>query len=163
MLEDIYPMCFEDDHQVDESGISLEEPYGDMETFLHFIKDAEEPLWSGNKHFTVMSFIVTILHLKSLYGWINISFNELLKVFIKAMPDDAKCPSSFSQCKKVIANIGCKMEKIDACKNGCMLFWGDDVEKDMCDKCGESRWKSDNNCELDDCDQDATLSRGKGL
>nr|DAD32060.1 TPA_asm: hypothetical protein HUJ06_010911 [Nelumbo nucifera] len=53
------------------------------------------------------------------------------------------------------------MEKIDACKNGCMLFWGDDVEKDMCDKCGESRWKSDNNCELDDCDQDATLSKKK--
>nr|DAD47430.1 TPA_asm: hypothetical protein HUJ06_017367 [Nelumbo nucifera] len=83
MLEDVYPMCFEDNNQGNNLEISLEEPCGDVETFLQFIEDAKEPLWSGNKHFTVMTFIVTILHLKSLYGvrWRKLMYVHMIVCF----------------------------------------------------------------------------------
>ncbi|KAL0293672.1 UNVERIFIED_CONTAM: hypothetical protein Scaly_3137000 [Sesamum calycinum] len=31
------------------------------------------------------------------------------------------------------------VEKIDACKNGCMLYWNDDIDLDYCKFCGEVR------------------------
>ncbi|KAL0449091.1 UNVERIFIED_CONTAM: hypothetical protein Slati_1465500 [Sesamum latifolium] len=33
------------------------------------------------------------------------------------------------------------MEKIDACKNGCMLYWKDNIDLDYCKFCGETRYK----------------------
>ncbi|KAL0406028.1 UNVERIFIED_CONTAM: hypothetical protein Slati_3916700 [Sesamum latifolium] len=33
------------------------------------------------------------------------------------------------------------MEKIDACKNGCMLYWKDDIDLEYCKFCGEARYK----------------------
>ncbi|KAL0462818.1 UNVERIFIED_CONTAM: hypothetical protein Slati_0169400 [Sesamum latifolium] len=33
------------------------------------------------------------------------------------------------------------MEKIDACKNGCMLYWKDDIDLDYCKFYGEARYK----------------------
>ena len=33
-------------------------------------------------------------------------------------------------------------EKIDACRNGCMLFYKEDQQKRACDVCGANRFKS---------------------
>ncbi|KAL0292625.1 UNVERIFIED_CONTAM: hypothetical protein Sangu_2528300 [Sesamum angustifolium] len=33
------------------------------------------------------------------------------------------------------------MEKIDTCKNGCMLYWKDDINLDYCKFCGEATYK----------------------
>ncbi|KAL0400227.1 UNVERIFIED_CONTAM: hypothetical protein Sradi_2366000 [Sesamum radiatum] len=33
------------------------------------------------------------------------------------------------------------MEKIDACKNDCILYWKDDIDLDYCKFCGEVRYK----------------------
>ncbi|KAL0417046.1 UNVERIFIED_CONTAM: hypothetical protein Slati_3536500 [Sesamum latifolium] len=38
------------------------------------------------------------------------------------------------------------MEKIDACKNGCMLYWKDDIDLDYCKFCGEARYKPTREC-----------------
>ncbi|KAL0455985.1 UNVERIFIED_CONTAM: hypothetical protein Slati_0937700 [Sesamum latifolium] len=41
----------------------------------------------------------------------------------------------------MIKDLGLSMEKIDACKNGCMLYWKDDIDLDYCKFCGEARYK----------------------
>ncbi|KAL0453359.1 UNVERIFIED_CONTAM: hypothetical protein Slati_1314000 [Sesamum latifolium] len=33
------------------------------------------------------------------------------------------------------------MEKIDACRNGCMLYWKDDIDMDYCKFCGEATYQ----------------------
>ncbi|KAL0402325.1 UNVERIFIED_CONTAM: hypothetical protein Slati_4262400 [Sesamum latifolium] len=43
--------------------------------------------------------------------------------------------------KKLIKDLGLPMEKIDACKNGCMLYWKDDIDLDYCKFCGRARYK----------------------
>ena len=52
-------------------------------------------------------------------------------------------PKTTYEVKKILANLGLSYEKIHACPNGCMLFWGDeDKEKqDKCSICNASRWK----------------------
>ncbi|XP_020977301.1 uncharacterized protein LOC107639764 [Arachis ipaensis] len=39
--------------------------------------------------------------------------------------------------------LGINYEKIHACPNNCMLYWGEDKEKEMCKVCNRFRWKLD--------------------
>ncbi|XP_042441453.1 uncharacterized protein LOC122026804 [Zingiber officinale] len=66
---------------------------------------------------------------------------QLLKEEI--LPENSDLPDSYSDAKKFIRDIGLSYEKIDACKNNCMLFWKDHKNLDFCEVCGISRWKED--------------------
>ncbi|XP_027940215.1 uncharacterized protein LOC114194288 [Vigna unguiculata] len=55
--------------------------------------------------------------------------------------DYAKIPSSFYEAKKIINKLGLHYTKIDACPNDCMLYYGEDKDREFCMKCNESRWK----------------------
>ena len=41
----------------------------------------------------------------------------------------------------MVKGLGMRYEKINACRNDCMLFYKDDQLKSSCDVCGESRFK----------------------
>ncbi|KAK4394199.1 hypothetical protein Sango_1890700 [Sesamum angolense] len=43
--------------------------------------------------------------------------------------------------KKLIKNLGLPIEKIDACKNGCMLYWKDNVDLEYCKFYGNTKYK----------------------
>ncbi|KAL0284313.1 UNVERIFIED_CONTAM: hypothetical protein Sradi_7202400, partial [Sesamum radiatum] len=43
--------------------------------------------------------------------------------------------------KKLVKDLDLPVEKIHACKNGCMLYWKDDVDLEYCKFCGDSRYK----------------------
>ena len=59
----------------------------------------------------------------------------------------AKLPTSFYEAKKMIKCLGLSYEKIHACPNNCMLYWGSDEDngKDKCTTCNASRYKVDEN------------------
>lgn len=58
-----------------------------------------------------------------------------------------KLPSSFYESKKMIKRLGLSYDKIDACPNHCMLYWGtsEDKNRDKCKKCNTSRYISNEN------------------
>ncbi|KAL0339269.1 UNVERIFIED_CONTAM: hypothetical protein Sangu_1449000 [Sesamum angustifolium] len=43
--------------------------------------------------------------------------------------------------KKLVKNLDLPVEKIHVCKNGCMLYWKDDVDLEYCRFCEEARYK----------------------
>jgi hypothetical protein len=43
--------------------------------------------------------------------------------------------------KKIICPLRIEVEKIHACKNSCVLFYGDYADLDKCPKCGYDRYK----------------------
>ncbi|KAL0427820.1 UNVERIFIED_CONTAM: hypothetical protein Slati_2956800 [Sesamum latifolium] len=57
------------------------------------------------------------------------------------MPRDHIFALDYYNTKKLIKDLGLPMEKIDACKNGCMLYWKDDIDLDYCKFCGGARYK----------------------
>ncbi|KAL0409440.1 UNVERIFIED_CONTAM: hypothetical protein Sradi_1878400 [Sesamum radiatum] len=57
------------------------------------------------------------------------------------MPCDHSFPVDYYNTKKSIKDLGLSMEKIDACKNGCMLYWKDDIDMDLCKFCREAKYK----------------------
>ncbi|KAL0356158.1 UNVERIFIED_CONTAM: hypothetical protein Sradi_4062700 [Sesamum radiatum] len=42
----------------------------------------------------------------------------------------------------MIRDLGLPVEKIHACKNGCMLYWKDDIDMEYCKFCGDPRYKA---------------------
>ncbi|GKF03514.1 hypothetical protein Tco_0030437 [Tanacetum coccineum] len=60
------------------------------------------------------------------------------------LPDDNNLPDNFYAVKKSLDKLSMPSKRIDACKNHCMLFYGEE-DKDLthCHWCNESRYKSD--------------------
>ncbi|KAL0295007.1 UNVERIFIED_CONTAM: hypothetical protein Sangu_3206300 [Sesamum angustifolium] len=54
---------------------------------------------------------------------------------------DHTLPSNYYNTKKMIRNLGLPVEKIHVCRNGCMLYWKDDMDMEYCKICGDPRYK----------------------
>ncbi|KAL0294030.1 UNVERIFIED_CONTAM: hypothetical protein Sradi_6907200, partial [Sesamum radiatum] len=57
------------------------------------------------------------------------------------LPRDHTLPPDYYSTKKLIRDLGLPIEKIHACKNGCMLYWKDDIGLEYCKFCGDPRYK----------------------
>ena len=80
--------------------------------------------------------------LKSRYGWSDASFNEFLRVLAKVLPKGNKVPANTYYAKKLISPLTMGVEKIDACRNHCILYRGVDYKDlESCPNCGASRYK----------------------
>jgi len=80
--------------------------------------------------------------LKSQYGWSDASFNEFLRVLAKLLPKGNKVPANTYYAKKLISPLTMGVEKIDACRNHCILYRGDDYKDlESCLNCGATRYK----------------------
>jgi len=98
--------------------------------------------------------------LKSQYGWSDASFNEFLRVLAKLLPKGNKVPANTYYAKKLISPLTMGVEKIDACRNHCILYRGDDYKDlESCLNCGASRYKT--NKDYRDEENGACVKTGK--
>jgi len=67
--------------------------------------------------------------------------DALLKLFKDVLPEGALIPNSYYEAKKTTRELGLDYNKIDACKNDCILYWQQYADFNSCPKCNESRWK----------------------
>ncbi|WCJ31109.1 hypothetical protein M5689_012622 [Euphorbia peplus] len=117
------------------------------------MEDHDKELYPGCSKFSKLSFILRLYHLKCLHGWSGKSFSMLLELLKDAFPCDNTVPSSYYESKKIIKDLGLGYEKIDACPNDCILYWGDKKNLEQCSICATSRWetnKDDNSQPQDD-------------
>ncbi|XP_056688351.1 uncharacterized protein [Spinacia oleracea] len=80
-----------------------------------------------------------------------------------AFPQILDFPLSYYYSKKMIKDLGLGYEKIDACPNDCMMYWGAFLEKDKCHVCGKSRWKTTKGKKGDDVSDQGTNTCKKGV
>ncbi|XP_019223545.1 PREDICTED: uncharacterized protein LOC109205294 [Nicotiana attenuata] len=120
-----------------------EEPNIHATKFYKLLEDAETELYPGCKNVSKLSFVVKLLQLKCLNHWSNKSMDALLSFFKEVLPEGSFVPNSFYEAKKVLCDLGLGYTKIDACRNDCTLYWRDYADVQVCPKCGQSRWKSE--------------------
>jgi hypothetical protein len=58
----------------------------------------------------------------------------------EVLPTGHKMPKDMYQSKKLLEGLGVEYEKIDVCKDNCMLFWKEHGREQKCLKCGKSRY-----------------------
>jgi len=117
----------------------------DCENFPSLWEDAKRELYPGCTKHSKMSFIVRLLHIKSLCGMSTKAINMVLDLFNEVLPEGSALPKNFYEAKQLRKGLGFEYKSIHACKNDCVLFWKENEEKQACPVCGESRWKGKKN------------------
>ena len=120
----------------------------DIKKLQQLFVDAEKPLYSGCKKFTILSIVVKLLDIKAKNGWSDKSFTTLLKLLHEAFPEDNELPVSTYQAKKLTCPMGLEVERIHACPNDCILYRKGYKDLHECPVCNESRYKEKNLTEL---------------
>jgi hypothetical protein len=69
-----------------------------------------------------LRFNLKLLILKSLHGFSDTGFNELLDVLAKAFPEGNKVKVNTYRAKKLIRPVAMKLKKFDVCPNQCILY-----------------------------------------
>ena len=118
-----------------------QDPNEEAKEFYRLVKEADQPLYLGCKKYSNLSFIVKLMPIKCKNSWSNNSFTILLELLKDAFPMCEKLPISHYRAKKIVSDLGLNYEKIDACKNDCMLYYKEHSNADKCSVCQISRWK----------------------
>ena len=110
------------------------------------MKAATEHLYEESKgctdEFTTLRAVLRFFMLKSQYYWSDTSFNEFLRVLAKLLPKGNKVSATAYYAKKLISPLTVGVKKIDACRNHCILYRGDDYKDlESCLNCGATRYK----------------------
>jgi hypothetical protein len=126
----------EDAEEVPELG-----ELGDVERLMKFVEDNKKNLYDDCTSFTRLSFLLRLVHIKTLSGMATEYFEMLLDLLRKVIPTgEVIIPKTFYEVKKIVATLGLDYKKIDACPNDCILYYKDNEHLEECPKCGVSRW-----------------------
>ena len=86
--------------------------------------------------------MVKLLHIKGINCWSNQFFNLLLELLQDVFSMCEKKPISNYKTKKIIKDLSLHYEKIDACKNDCVIYYKKKhTQASKCSVYGVSRWK----------------------
>ncbi|XP_074337284.1 uncharacterized protein LOC141674479 [Apium graveolens] len=126
-------------HNCQDKGRGSGKPNETARNFYRLIEDGKQPLYQGCTKFSRLGFIIRLYTLKCVHGITESAFTDLLELIKEAFPE-AHIPLSFKAAKNVIKDLGLDYQKIHACPNNCMLFWGENEKEEVCKACNASRW-----------------------
>ncbi|XP_075473947.1 uncharacterized protein LOC142505006 [Primulina tabacum] len=119
-----------------------ESPNSYIKSLYECIKSAEKEIWDGNPHGHSMLFVLArLLKMKHEHNMSERNYNAMCQLMSELCPSDNYVPESFYATKKIIKDLGLPVEKIDACKNNCMIYWGVDDVLTECNLCEHLRYK----------------------
>ncbi|XP_042973519.1 uncharacterized protein LOC122305193 [Carya illinoinensis] len=103
MLDDVRAGTFidvpQDHHNPLPTGGSIPDP-SPSSSFDQLLEDAHRPLFAGCTKSSKLSFIVKLLHIKTVGGWSIKSFDMLLNLLQSAFPD-AELPNSYAESRSL--------------------------------------------------------------
>ena len=73
---------------------------------MKLLEDVNQPRYEGCKHFSKLSTIVDLYHIKYLNGWTNESFTMLLQFLLDFLPSNTKLPKYCYDAKEIIKDLG---------------------------------------------------------
>jgi hypothetical protein len=120
-----------------EFGTNPEDPpTPEVQKFFDILRASEEPL---HEHtiVSVLAFVTRLIAIKSKSTFSNNCYKELLNLISDVLPMNHKMLKRHVPVKKLLSALGMEYEKIDACKDNCMLFYKEHKNKTKCLKCGK--------------------------
>jgi hypothetical protein len=110
-----------------------------VQKFFDMLKASEELL---HEHTTVsvLAFVTRITSIKSKFAFSNKCYKVSLSLFGDVLPSNHKMPKDMYQSKKLLSALGIEYEKIDVCKDNCMIFYKEHKNEKKYLKCGKPRF-----------------------
>ncbi|XP_012846411.1 PREDICTED: uncharacterized protein LOC105966400 [Erythranthe guttata] len=140
MINDAFGLMEENDGLAYSEEINNIELDKETKAFFKLLQNAKQKLYHGCE-FTLLSFILRLLRVKSTYRWSNKSFSVLLEILKVALPHTVAFPGSYREAWKIIKGFGLDYKKIHVCPNDCMLYWKETENETRCSKCQMPRYK----------------------
>ncbi|PHU11511.1 hypothetical protein BC332_18441 [Capsicum chinense] len=101
-----------------------EDPNPITQNLYNLLKVSKQKIQPGNPYgHTQLSVVARLLNLKAEHHFSKILYDELCQFISELMPTDNMMIDSFYSTKKLMRELGLPVEKIDDCKNYCMLYW----------------------------------------
>jgi hypothetical protein len=142
MLNDFAGANYEFYDTTDTGTSNVEEAPNDSARKLYeMIVENGVPIYPGNTKYTRMSLSAKLLEFKNYSNCSNKAFDSLLELLADVLPKKHTLPLTNYEMKKIMKGLRVEYEKIDLCENDCMLFYGDDKDKIVCDICGKDRYR----------------------
>ena len=90
------------------------------------LKVANQPLCEGCENHSQLSSVARMLSIKSDDNMPEADFNTMITVIKKVLPPNNSLTTDYYHKRETMNELGLPVVKIDACKNGCMLYWKHD-------------------------------------
>ncbi|KAL8113773.1 hypothetical protein AgCh_020898 [Apium graveolens] len=103
-----------------------EMPNAEAQKLYDILKSSERELYEGCET-SQLSAMAQMLSLKSDHHWSKACFDQTSRFFKDILPQDNSFLDSFYSTKKYMEELGLPSEHIDCCVNGCMIYWGEDI------------------------------------
>ncbi|GJZ75667.1 transposon, En/Spm-like, transposase-associated domain protein [Tanacetum coccineum] len=113
-----------------DSNVAEDVPNPKAKKFYDLLQASDESLWEGCQNWTTLQAVTSLLSWKSHCNVPVSTFNYILPIFKSMLPDDNNLPDNFYAVKKSLDKLSMPSKRIDACKNHCMLFYGEE-DKDL--------------------------------
>lgn len=120
-----------------------EAPNPRVASFFEMLRNAEKPIYEGSD-MNVLQSAARLLQLKCEFNLPHRCVDGIASLIGDVVPKGHSVSRNFYETKKVLKALELPHEKIDACVNGCMLFWQSNARKTKCDICGQGRFKEPN-------------------
>ncbi|KAL3624991.1 hypothetical protein CASFOL_031659 [Castilleja foliolosa] len=118
-----------------------EPPNPEAQKFFDLLNAAKQSLYPGCQNHNQLSLVARLMNLKSENGISQKCYDQIIDLIKEIVPDDSNVADNFYESKKLLRGIGLPVEKIDCCRNNCMLYWKNDSERDSCKVCAQPRFK----------------------
>ncbi|PWA99772.1 transposon, En/Spm-like, Transposase-associated domain protein [Artemisia annua] len=122
MILDIHNASFQSDFESDTREEQAPNPFA--KEYYEMLEADDEPLYEGCQKFSTLEAATRLLNWKSECNVPEATYNRALSIFKEMLPDGNKMVENFYDTKKILRKLNLPREKIHACKNHCMLFYG---------------------------------------
>ncbi|XP_075507349.1 uncharacterized protein LOC142544170 [Primulina tabacum] len=128
------------------NSINIEdEPQSPNETaknLYDMLTASEAEIWEGNLNgHSQLSVVARLLNMKAKHHISERCYDDLCQLISELLSTENCMTNSFYDTKKLIKGLGLPVEKIDCCRNNCMIYWRDDFDLQQCRFCGHPRYK----------------------
>jgi len=119
-----------------------EEPTQAAKELYELLEEVDKPLHDKTSP-SRLSIVARLMTIKTQYNLFEAGYNEIMNLLHEVIGDEAAkdVPKNFYRSKKFVHSLGMPYVKIDACPNGCMIYYKTNKDKESCSICGESRYE----------------------
>ena len=118
-------LSYNDDVE-DEQG--EEPPNEQAQRFYQLLSECNVPLFDGCTQ-SKLSMCVRLLVHKANYSVADKGVDEITEMLLDVTPFKENLPATYYDAERLVMRLGLKVDKIDCCINGCMLFYNNEFGK----------------------------------
>ncbi|XP_004513291.1 uncharacterized protein [Cicer arietinum] len=114
-------------------------PNEDAKRFYDKLISTNKPIYEGATQ-SMLSICVQLLPIRPNWHVPQKGIDVVTKMLKSVCPLETCLPDNYYQATQLVSKLGLKVEKIDCCKKGCMLYYKDDNKLSECKICHSPRF-----------------------